>query len=163
LLGNSDYKDISSYLLFPLLPHKYNYLAPNSIEGFEAPYKQEQRRKLFQFSSSSSFSSLFRSLPVPAERERQRDKRASMAILEETQVETVVGQVTCSAWIRRKEGKNSDNKLLVIMGRNSTLITPAMLELYTFDPKASSLSSDPWVLSLSLSTLSLSLSLSLSL
>jgi hypothetical protein len=95
---------------------------------------------------------------------KERKRGASMAKLEETQMETAVGQVTCSAWIRRKEGKNnSDSKLLVIMGRNSTSITPALLELYTFDPKTSSLSSDPWVISLSLSTLSLSLSLSFSL
>lgn len=81
-----------------------------------------------------------------------------MAKVEETQVATAVGQVACSAWIRRKEGKNnSDNKLLVVMGRSATAITPALLELYTFDPKTSSLSSDPWVLSLfPFNTLSLS-------
>ncbi|KAJ4812975.1 SEC12-like protein 1 [Rhynchospora pubera] len=72
-----------------------------------------------------------------------------MATVKESQIvaapEGKKKEVTCSAWIRRKEGKNnSDNKLLVVMGRSATAASPALLELYTFDPKTSSLSSDPW-------------------
>lgn len=70
-----------------------------------------------------------------------------MASGEAAQAATTQGRVTCSAWIRRKEGKNnSDNKLLVVTGRSATASVPAVLELSTFDPKTSSLSSDPLVL-----------------
>ncbi|XP_073005557.1 SEC12-like protein 1 [Typha latifolia] len=50
------------------------------------------------------------------------------------------GAVTCAAWIRRRE-----NSVLVVMGRAASGFSscPAMLEIFSFDPKTTSLSNDP--------------------
>ncbi|KAJ3669859.1 hypothetical protein LUZ60_010183 [Juncus effusus] len=64
----------------------------------------------------------------------------------EQQLAVPESKPTCAAWIRRKEANNNKNitKLLAVMGRSATSSRPALLELFTFNSKTNSLSSDPW-------------------